>query len=68
MNESPDTVELGCAHFSLLRNELQLVLPYGPRLVDSGEAIARRIIWLLEYQAASSSCFQTKFSFLYTDE
>lgn len=57
MKEPPDTVVLGCTHFPLLRDELQLVLPEGTRLVDSGAAIARRTVWLLEHgapQAVSS--------------
>lgn len=46
--EPPDTVVLGCTHFPLLKAELQAVLPEGTRLVDSGAAIARRTVWLLE--------------------
>ncbi len=45
--EPPDTVVLGCTHFPLLAEELQLVLPSGTRLVDSGAAIARRTAWHL---------------------
>ncbi|MGK2959691.1 MAG: glutamate racemase [Candidatus Malihini olakiniferum] len=45
--EPPDTVVLGCTHFPLLSKELQLVLPNGTRLVDSGAAIARRTAWHL---------------------
>lgn len=51
MKEPPDTVVLGCTHFPLLRDELQQVLPEGTRLVDSGAAIARRTVWLLEHEA-----------------
>jgi glutamate racemase len=51
MKEPPDTVVLGCTHFPLLRDELQRVLPEGTRLVDSGAAIARRTVWLLEHEA-----------------
>ncbi|WP_337013721.1 glutamate racemase [Pantoea sp. AS142] len=51
MAEPPDTVVLGCTHFPLLREELQLVLPEGTRLIDSGAAIARRTAWLLEHEA-----------------
>ena len=43
----PDTVVLGCTHFPHLRDEIQKVLP-GVTLVDSGDAIARRIRYLLE--------------------
>ena len=51
MTEPPDTVVLGCTHFPLLRDELQQVLPEGTRLIDSGAAIARRTVWLLEHEA-----------------
>jgi len=51
MKEPPDTVVLGCTHFPLLRDELQCVMPEGTRLVDSGAAIARRTVWLLEHEA-----------------
>ncbi|WP_312241821.1 glutamate racemase [Pantoea sp.] len=51
MPESPDTVVLGCTHFPLLREELQQVLPEGTRLIDSGAAIARRTVWLLEHES-----------------
>ncbi|MFC3393589.1 glutamate racemase [Brenneria rubrifaciens] len=45
--EPPDTVVLGCTHFPLLAEELQMALPDGTRLVDSGSAIARRTAWLV---------------------
>ncbi|GLR08799.1 glutamate racemase [Mixta theicola] len=51
MPEPPDTVVLGCTHFPLLAEELQAVLPEGTRLIDSGAAIARRTVWLLEHEA-----------------
>jgi len=41
-----DTVVLGCTHFPLLRGQLSKVLP-GVIWVDSGEAIAKRVITLL---------------------
>ncbi|MFC0179332.1 glutamate racemase [Thorsellia kenyensis] len=51
MKEAPDTVVLGCTHFPLLSEELLKVLPEGTRLVDSGQAIARRTAWILEHEA-----------------
>ncbi|KQN63359.1 glutamate racemase [Erwinia sp. B116] len=51
MKEPPDTVVLGCTHFPLISEELQQVLPEGTRLIDSGAAIARRTVWLLENEA-----------------
>lgn len=42
-----DTLVLACTHFPLLRPELQAVLGSQVQLVDSGEAIARRVAhWL----------------------
>ncbi len=51
MSEPPDTVVLGCTHFPLISEELQQVLPEGTRLIDSGAAIARRTVWLLENES-----------------
>lgn len=42
-----DQLVLGCTHFPLLKSELQQILPT-INLVDSGEAIARRALHLLE--------------------
>lgn len=43
----PDTVVLGCTHFPLVKEELAKVLGSDVTLVDSGEAIARRVRSLL---------------------
>lgn len=43
-----DTVVLGCTHYPLIREELAQVLPNVHHWVDSGEAIARRVAFLLE--------------------
>lgn len=50
--EPPDVVVLGCTHFPLLRDEIQDVLGEDIRLIDSGEAIARRLEQLLSPQGA----------------
>jgi glutamate racemase len=42
----PDTIVLGCTHFPLVPDELKAVLP-GITLVDSGSAIAQRVMNLL---------------------
>jgi glutamate racemase len=42
----PDTIVLGCTHFPLVPDELKAVLP-GVTLVDSGSAIAQRVMSLL---------------------
>lgn len=43
-----DTVVLGCTHYPLLLEALREVLPDVEFWVDSGEAIARRVAFLLE--------------------
>ncbi|WP_336749803.1 glutamate racemase [Pantoea vagans] len=63
MAEPPDTVVLGCTHFPLLREELQQVLPEGTRLIDSGAAIARRTVWLLEHEAPEVHSSQQNVAF-----
>lgn len=55
MQEPPDTVVLGCTHFPLLLNELIAAMPEGTRFIDSGAAIARRTVWLLEHDAPSDA-------------
>lgn len=47
MKDPPDTIVLGCTHFPLLTAELKEVLFDGTRLIDSGAAIARRAVWLI---------------------
>ena len=42
-----DRLVLGCTHFPLLKEEFTKVLPNSIKLVDSGEAIARRVKQLL---------------------
>jgi len=42
-----DTVVLGCTHYPLLLDSLRQSLPEVKFWVDSGDAIARRVAWLL---------------------
>ncbi|MDO6823901.1 glutamate racemase [Marinobacter sp. 1_MG-2023] len=42
-----DTVVLGCTHYPLLLTSLKQSLPEVKFWVDSGDAIARRVVWLL---------------------
>lgn len=44
---SPDTVVLGCTHFSLLKSELGMILPSAVHLVDSIAAVIKRVEVLL---------------------
>lgn len=50
---SVDTLVLGCTHYPLIRPLLQTLLPDVKHWVDSGEAIARRVIWLLDQNGLS---------------
>ncbi len=43
-----DTVVLGCTHYPLIQRRLQVLLPDVTFWVDSGEAIARRAVYLLD--------------------
>ena len=49
----PDVVVLGCTHFPLLKAEIAAILGPHIQLVDSGEAVARRVQYLLERQGLS---------------
>lgn len=49
-----DTVVLGCTHFPLVREALAKTLDEGVLWVDSGEAIARRVLSLMEATTGSS--------------
>lgn len=42
-----DVLVLGCTHFPMIRSELQQVLGSNVTLLDSGEAIAKRVVSLL---------------------
>jgi glutamate racemase len=48
-NSELDTIVLACTHFPLLRQEFSQILPNIKYWVDSGEAIARRVANLLNY-------------------
>ncbi|MCK3658599.1 glutamate racemase [Pasteurellaceae bacterium Pebbles2] len=47
-NPDLDTVILGCTHFPLIKEEIQLCLPQVKFFMDSGTAIAKRVQSLLE--------------------
>lgn len=46
-DERMDTLVLACTHFPLLRDEITRCLAHKVTLIDSGEAIARRVEFLL---------------------
>ncbi|GIU08414.1 glutamate racemase [Shewanella morhuae] len=45
-----DVLVLGCTHFPIIKAELQQVLGAGVKLLDSGAAIAKRVVTLLTQQ------------------
>lgn len=53
-----DTVVLGCTHYPLIAPLLRALLPEVSYWVDSGEAIARRVAWLLEQAGLSAKSLQ----------
>ncbi|MBS0925813.1 glutamate racemase [Providencia sp. JGM181] len=63
MKEAPDTVILGCTHFPLIVEELEKVLPSGTRFIDSGTAIARRTVWLINNQAEVTDSNEEDFAY-----
>ncbi|BBV06348.1 glutamate racemase [Providencia rettgeri] len=63
MPEPPDTVILGCTHFPLLIEELEKVLPNGTRFIDSGSAIARRTVWLINNQEEIANSEEENFAY-----
>mgnify|MGYP001224640130 CR=1 FL=1 len=48
-----DRIVLACTHFPILRDRFVALLPPSVGLVDSGEAIARRVMSLLQLSASS---------------
>jgi len=62
-----DTVVLACTHFCFLREELQACFGKGVQLVDSSEAVARRIASLLP-EAARHGISTGEHTFFSTEE
>ena len=50
-----DQLVLGCTHFPLLADDLKLVLPANVNLVDSGQAVAKRVSSVLAGLAGSAN-------------
>jgi len=53
-----DVLVLGCTHFPMLKPELQQILGDYVELLDSGEAIAKRVKSLLQYQQETADLDQ----------
>lgn len=51
-----DTIVLGCTHFPLLRFELAQVAPWDVEWIDSGDAIAARVLQLLTDHQIKAEC------------
>ncbi|OXY81477.1 glutamate racemase [Oceanimonas doudoroffii] len=67
-DDGPSALVLGCTHFPLLAQELSQCLP-GVQLVDSGQAIARRVAsLLLQAPAAEAGDEQGVFGHVYCTE
>lgn len=49
--ERPDVVVLACTHFPLLRAEIEAITPPDIAWIDSGEAVARRVVEVLPKKA-----------------
>lgn len=50
-DKRPDTVVLGCTHFPLVKEQIASILGPSITLIDSGEAVARRVRTLLDQAA-----------------
>jgi len=57
-----DTVVLGCTHYPLIAALLKELLPEVSYWVDSGDAIARRVAWLLEQAGQNDISLETAVS------
>ncbi len=55
-----DVIVLGCTHFPLVKKELANALGDGYQLVDSGEAISRRVVSLLSLNQSKAKTYCEK--------
>ena len=66
-----DKIVLGCTHYPFLRSHIEeVVAGKGIDIVDSGEAVARRVEWLLKrYKIAARSDHKAEYRFIsFADE
>lgn len=61
-----DKIVLGCTHYPFLRPHIErIVAGHGIDVIDSGEAVARRVAWLLDrYDIAAESGNQPTYDFM----
>lgn len=64
--EKMDVLVLACTHFPLLKEELKQHLPAQLKLIDSGEAIARRVEFLLANAAEPPADYRAEHIALFT--
>ena len=64
-----DKIVLGCTHYPFLRDEIASVAGDGVEIIDSSEAVARRVISLLEENGIAKSEGKPEYRFLtFADE
>lgn len=66
-----DKIVLGCTHYPFLKPAIRRVIgPLDIEIIDSGEAVARRVKWLLErYDIAAEAGHRAEYRFLsFADE
>lgn len=71
LSKGIDKIVLGCTHYPFLREHIEdVVRGYGIDVIDSGEAVARRVEWLLSrYDIAASEDNVAQYRFLsFADE
>ena len=66
LDSGVDKIVLGCTHYPFLRSHIEeIVAGRGIDIVDSGEAVARRVEWLLKrYKIASRSDHRAEYRFI----
>ncbi|KEQ11915.1 glutamate racemase [Endozoicomonas montiporae] len=66
--QQPDCIVLGCTHFPLLEEQLQAASPVPIHWINSGEAIARRVEYLLERAPESGTANSDQFIYTGNDD
>lgn len=64
-----DTIVLGCTHFPLLKKQLTMVIPQTVTLIDSGQAIAKRVYALAKTEKLGNEVrYRALYTKVYQDE
>lgn len=66
LDRGVDKIVLGCTHYPFLRHHVERVVAgHGIEVIDSGEAVARRVEWLLErYDMRCDSAATANYRFI----